>query len=317
MDFELLDLAITKEIGRLARSAAPEKESWGRLRGLFLSMADALRLQVGETRPPVRLDRMKEFRRITSEMLVESPDLRDAMLSPSTEGFTLRLKAGHPTVRHRFSTAHEIGHTFFYDLSRTPPTRLLTTGLSARSRGKRVSPEDKEESICSVFAGALLLPQHLLLRELQAMPDDKASFLLQIARRYGVSLEVVVRRLLLDLSEMRNTAVILRSVREHDDGYDVRSIRGKQLASYTRVEEAALIDRVTGILRRAKDPCDALKEVALTDAGGVNVSSRGWNDGRQLVAVLCFRTDASSASGVQTHITRDNWLRLNCTDVTT
>jgi hypothetical protein len=303
MDFELLDSAIRKEIGRLARSAAPEEESWRRLRGLFLSMADALRLQVGETRPPVRLDRMKEMRRIKSEILFGSPDGPDAMLSPSSEGFTLRLKVGQSAVRHRFSTAHEIGHTFFYDISKTPPRRLLTAGLSARFRGNKASLEDKEEDICSVFAGALLLPQHLLLGELKAMPEDKVFLLLRMARKYAVSLEVVVRRLLIDLSEMRNTLVIFRSVRKHDDGYDVRSIRGKQLASYTRVREVALIGKAIDILEKEKDPCDRLNEVAVMAAGDVNMSSRGWNNGQQIVVVLCFREDAGSALGLNPHHT--------------
>ena len=303
MDFDLLDSAIRKEIGRLARSAAPEGESWGRLRSLFLSMADALRLQVGETRPPVRLDRMKEMRRIKSEILFRSPDGPDAMLSPSSEGFTLRLKVGQPAVRHRFSAAHEIGHTFFYDISKTPPRRLLTAGLPARFRGNKASLEDKEEDICSVFAGALLLPQHLLLGELRAMPEDKAVFLLRVARKYAVSLEVVARRLLIDLSEMRNTIVIFRSVRKHDDGYDVRSIRGKQLASYTRVREVALIGKAIDILEKEKDPCDRLNEVAAMAAGDVNMSSWGWNNGQQVVVVLCFREDAGSTLGLNPHHT--------------
>ena len=304
MDFELLDSAIQKEIGRLARSAAPEGESWGRLRFLFLSMADALRLRVGETRPPIRLDRMKEMRRIKSEIWFRSPDGPDALLSPSNEGFALRLNVGQPAVRHRFSTAHEIGHTFFYDIDKLPPRRLLTAGLSARPRGKKSSLEDKEENICSVFAGALLLPQHLLLAELRAIPEDKVVFLSRVANEYAVSLEVVARRLLIDLSEMRNTIVILRSVKKHEEGYDVRSIRGKQLASYTRVGEVALIDKVIDILEKEQNPCGRLNDIAVMAAGDVNMSSKGWTNEQQIVVVLCFREDAGREVSLNLYHTR-------------
>jgi hypothetical protein len=298
MDFELLDSAIQREIGCLARSTTPEEESWKRLRDLFLNMADALRLRVGETRPPVGLDRMKEVRRIKREVLFGSPDGPDAMLSPSSEGFTLRLKAGQPAVRYRFSTAHEIGHTFFYDIGKTPPRRLLTAGSPTRLRGSRVSSEDKEEAICSVFAGALLLPRDSLLEELESMPSDRGLFLWRIARKYAVSLEAVARRLLVDLSVLRNTLVLLRSVRQHHDGYELCSIRGKQLASYTRVREVALIDRVRRILEDESDPRDTLKKVGAMGAREFSISNRVWNNGERVVAVLCFRGDASEQTGI-------------------
>lgn len=304
MDFELLSSAIRKEIGHLARSATPEDESWMRLRNLLLSMADSLRFQAGETRPPIKLERMKEMRRIASEISFELPDGPDAVLSPGREGFALRQKAGQSVARHRFNTAHEIGHTFFYDINRTPPRRLLTGGSQARSRTSKASFRDKEEEICSVFARALLLPQHLLLEEMRRVPDDKLVFFLRVARTYAVSFEVVVRRILIDLTAMRNTIVMLRSAAKRDDGYDVRSIKGRQLANYTRVREAALITKAGDIMKREGSPCDGLNEIAEMVAGDVNMSSRAWNNGRQVVVVLCFREDAGSTLILNPHYTR-------------
>jgi hypothetical protein len=75
------------------------------------------------------------------------------------------------------------------------------------------------------------------------------------------------------------------------------------LASYTRVREVALIGKAIDILEKEKDPCDRLNEVAVMAAGDVNMSSRGWNNGQQIVVVLCFREDAGSALGLNPHHT--------------
>src|ERR1700687_5339224 len=72
-----------------------------------------------------------------------------ASLVPRARGwfpFEILFNAAESWRRQRFSIAHELGHTFFYDRSMRPARRLP----------QRVS--NREEQFCDVFAGELLAP---------------------------------------------------------------------------------------------------------------------------------------------------------------
>src|SRR5438552_8193521 len=88
----------------------------------------------------------------------EANQLPEALLVPRIEGtFTIvircedsRIKAnlGESRIhrqRSRFSIAHEIGHSFFYDRSARPPKKLTNDSV-------------REERFCDKFASALLVP---------------------------------------------------------------------------------------------------------------------------------------------------------------
>jgi hypothetical protein len=81
-------------------------------------------------------------------------------------------------ARWRFSIAHELGHTFFFDRSGERATRLP----------KRSSPA--EERFCNVFAGDLLCPRAALGESL----DPTSCW--RIARLMSVSPQVVARQAL-------------------------------------------------------------------------------------------------------------------------
>jgi len=75
--------------------------------------------------------------------------------------------------RLRFRVAHEVGHGFFYDRARRPPSRLAA-----------LSP--REETFCNAFAAALLLPPSVA-----AAWAGSAGELLALRRRYRMSAEAV------------------------------------------------------------------------------------------------------------------------------
>jgi hypothetical protein len=90
--------------------------------------------------------------------------------------FEIVLNALDPLPRQRFSIAHELGHTFFYDRSLEPPARLLRIGGKA------------EERFCDEFAGELLLPN-------ENIPEDAGpTLLVRLAERFLVSVQVVAWR---------------------------------------------------------------------------------------------------------------------------
>jgi Zn-dependent peptidase ImmA (M78 family) len=82
------------------------------------------------------------------------------------------------TRRHRtrFLISHEIGHTFFYELSARRPRRLLPVGSAA------------EEEFCTEFARALLIPP-----EAVAQTPPCADTVFELAQRYDVSVELAAR----------------------------------------------------------------------------------------------------------------------------
>jgi Zn-dependent peptidase ImmA (M78 family) len=88
-------------------------------------------------------------------------------------------------VRQRFSLAHELAHTFFYETNGSVPKPM------------RGSPRhSKLEYLCHLAANQLLVPENLLKRELLRTGEiASAESILDLAAVFGVSVEVLMRRL--------------------------------------------------------------------------------------------------------------------------
>ena len=139
---------VIREVNALARNHNPEKASWKAVRRAVLEAATGLRIETNQTVPYVKVTKIAKLRRIYRIVFFHDSAAPEAVLVPELEGFILRLPAGRPRVRYRTSIAHEIGHTFFYDLSTSPPIRLLAWGPSGVL-------SQKEEDICKAFAREL------------------------------------------------------------------------------------------------------------------------------------------------------------------
>jgi hypothetical protein len=86
--------------------------------------------------------------------------------------------------RQRFSFAHEIAHTLFYDLSASVPCPqdTIENGFAL-------------EKLCNETAGYILVPTELLKRELEDYELIDADFVRSVAARFNVSLIVAIERL--------------------------------------------------------------------------------------------------------------------------
>lgn len=121
----------------------------------------------------------------------------DAKLSIQDDRFVIKLRRNSRRLRARFSIAHELGHTEFYDVSETPPRRLTPWPV----------PNRAEERACNSYAAELLMPKDFVLRELprgasEAVglgPSEILSVLPALARKFQVSTEVAARRLIEDV----------------------------------------------------------------------------------------------------------------------
>ena len=123
-------------------------------------------------------------RRIDQPELV--PDLRcDGYLEPKGRsyeaGFRMVLRDRGNRPRMRFTMAHEICHSFFYEL--VPELKF--------------SPHDTdpdEERICNAGAAELLMPLDHLVRKASGSGESVGA-LVDLASEYGVSLDAMMVRL--------------------------------------------------------------------------------------------------------------------------
>jgi hypothetical protein len=152
--------------------------------GLFANFAK----ENGALSPPVDPSKLArlcgvldiEYRRMVPE----------GVLAPVKGGFAIYLQNNfrawnRKKTRERFSLAHELAHTFFYDQNHPVPKPM-----KGAPRGGRL------EHLCHLAAGEILLPSPLLKQELKRKGMvASADAMLGLAELFDVSLEALMRRL--------------------------------------------------------------------------------------------------------------------------
>jgi hypothetical protein len=130
------------------------------------------------------IDRTLRARHIF-ERRIESDLSCDGYLEPLgaayDAGFRLVLKGGTSHSRQRFTIAHELCHTFFYEFVPELKFRPHVT-------------DPMEERLCNLGAAALLIPDSKCLRDI-ARANVSLETLEQLSRQYEVSAEAMFIRL--------------------------------------------------------------------------------------------------------------------------
>ncbi len=130
------------------------------------------------------LDRYLEARNVV-ERCTDSDIGCDGYIEPVgasfAEGFRMVLNDKVAPARQRFTIAHEICHTFFYELV---PELKFTPHAT----------DDSEEALCNHGAAALLMPARDIVAQASGK-DVSLATLEALAERYEVSLEAVFLRL--------------------------------------------------------------------------------------------------------------------------
>ncbi len=159
----------TDEWGALEDLPAPEEPGsvgvHGEVRAsLCRTMAQRMLKDHGISEPPVPIEEIA--RKLGFEIAVcDLPPGVDARMRTTPTAKIIELARGQAHVRHRFSIAHEIGHSL----------------LGHRHGEGRVG-----ESEANIFAGSVLTPRAWLARDVKQMPSAAA-----LAQRYQVSREVI------------------------------------------------------------------------------------------------------------------------------
>lgn len=115
-------------------------------------------------------------------------------------GFRMRVLRLGTASRTRYSVAHEIGHTFFYDLSCSPPKRLTPYDRQGGSDPRVRKCTELEERFCDEFARELLFPHaaaQTALADCQQVcaPAEVLATLERVSKEWGVSVQLVLRQL--------------------------------------------------------------------------------------------------------------------------
>lgn len=140
--------------------------------------------------PPIQLQHILKVRRISPIIKYDSNITNRAKLFTNDFGFEIHIKEflKYPINKEqwRFTIAHEVGHTFFYDLKKTPPSRPPSMPFA----------DSVEENLCNTFAYELLMPEENIVEEIKKYKKDKfiSSQLLlfrnlfRMQRLFGVSI---------------------------------------------------------------------------------------------------------------------------------
>lgn len=137
--------------------------------------------------PPYQPDLLFEERKILEKIEAQLPHSKLGILLPTFGGFIMKIKSDEGVYRKRFSTAHEIGHTFFYDIEQAIPI--------IRFR-KSYSRYWVVEDYANEIAASILLPESSLKKEISdkgLAPSLEA--LRDLSGLYEVSYDVLCRRI--------------------------------------------------------------------------------------------------------------------------
>lgn len=282
-DKAMIDL-VRREVSELARHSDPERASWKAIKPAISKAATSLRATTGQTKSPVMLPEIAKLRGINRTEYFDRPGSPHGLLVPTVDGFLVRLPKDIGEHRNRTSMAHEIGHTFFYDLRRSPPTRLLSR--------PRSGPSYKEEDICKWFARELLMPRELIAIPGDGEPENQLDFLIELAKRFVVSPELAATRLLWDLGYFPLSVGMFSWFENRTNGKDncrLWKYRGQRVKSL-RKPESVFLQAVERVLKDGP-PFDGLSDMADRNAefASVNWKVTSNSEGHRVSVMLSFK----------------------------
>jgi Zn-dependent peptidase ImmA (M78 family) len=144
----------------------------------------------GQHSPPFNPQKIMKYKVIRKIIWNKNLTHRESMLIPKPDGFYIQANPNHPITRKRFSLAHEIGHTYFFDLGSSPPRKFYPISSSRYW---------VEEGYACEIAREILMPEPYLSKitcKLTKAPSVHA--LIKLKSLFNISYEVLIRRLLFD-----------------------------------------------------------------------------------------------------------------------
>jgi len=152
---------------------------------------------------PLDLEPISLLRRIRS--IVETELSVDAILVPEIGGFMIKVNKDLHPFKKRYAIAHEIGHTFFFNIEDDPPRREF--------QYQKSNYWVQEEFACAI-AREILVPRFSLIPLVENEHiQPSVNALRYLSSLYQVSFDVLRLRLINDLS-LWNCAILKSTVAE-------------------------------------------------------------------------------------------------------
>jgi hypothetical protein len=163
----------------LDRAGSPSLSAWEVIRGSVLSLRQhAIRVDDDLLTSCARLRNIVSIR---EEEDIAGDGFIEPLGASLADGFRVVLRKGAPNSRQRFTLAHEICHTFFYEAA--PELKL------------GANHEDPfEEALCNYGASCLLMPEDVIRPNALASNPCLAS-LESLSQLFAVSHEAMIVRL--------------------------------------------------------------------------------------------------------------------------
>jgi Zn-dependent peptidase ImmA (M78 family) len=116
------------------------------------------------------------------------------LLYPERGRPVIGVNSLHPKSRQRFTVAHEVAHLVLHQPKQLHVDREFQVHLRDQRSSQAV---DAVEIQANAFAAELLMPAHLLVRDIddQTVDYDDDAVLRRLADRYKVSLQAMIFRL--------------------------------------------------------------------------------------------------------------------------
>ena len=144
--------------------------------------------------PPIDVHALAARRGVVA--ISKGPLECDGVISSTASGaLSIEVNERHPKVRQRFTIAHEIGHTFFFDLDRADRHEIGSCDADADGSMR----SSAEEQLCNFAAAEILMP-HRQFAAIARAKGPSANGLRDLARTFDVSLQAAARRLAETLS---------------------------------------------------------------------------------------------------------------------
>ncbi len=135
--------------------------------------------KVNVDEPPIDVEKVAAFFGLPIVYYPNFPDSISGTIIKDEDLLAIGINENHAEVRQRFTIAHEIGH---YVMGHDE-NKILDDTFDKNS---------EKEKEANVFAGELLIPYHILKRDL----DREVSDIPSLAKRYNVSEQAMSIRLL-------------------------------------------------------------------------------------------------------------------------
>ena len=156
--------------------------------------AEQLLQEAGIVAPPVPVEQLAEHMGAVVRYAPFDGQM-SGLLHRSEDGnrAVIGVNSRHPTVRQRFSIAHELGHLVLHE----PAFQIDQHAFVSFRNSKSSSASDPHEIEANQFAAALLMPEVLLracVDQLGENPDVEES-IRRLAQRFDVSTQAMTIRL--------------------------------------------------------------------------------------------------------------------------